>query len=232
MTGDRFGYQDVKTQVLARIREGFWESGVAIPSEIDLADEFGCARATVNRAMRELADEGYLDRRRKAGTFINPAPKRQAKFSIPLIREEIEATGAAYRYSMVSREIADAPGWLSARLALEPRKKLLQLQCVHFAGNRVFQFENRWINTAVVPAAADESFQNFGPNEWLVKAVPFTDVEISFSAVPAPASAAEYLGVLQNTALFFAERVTWLEQEPVTLAQLYFAPGYQMTTRA
>lgn len=232
MSADRFGYQDVKAQVLARIREGIWVSGTAIPNEVDLAQEFGCARATVNRAMRELAEEGFLDRRRKAGTFINAAPKRQAKFSIPLVREEIEATGANYRYSLVSREVQKSPGWLSARLALEPQLETLHLQCVHFAGNRAFQFENRWINLQTVPAAKNEGFKQLGPNEWLVQAVPFTDVELSFSAIPAPETVAEFLGVEPSTALFLVERVTWLNQEPVTLAQLYFAPGYQMTTSA
>ena len=61
-----------------------------MPGEVDLAEEFGCARATVNRAMRELADEGFIDRKRKAGTRIKSSPTRHAKFAIPLIRDEIE----------------------------------------------------------------------------------------------------------------------------------------------
>ena len=63
-------YRDVKTDILSKITKGAWGPGSLIPSEVELADTYGCARATVNRAMRELADEGIVERRRKAGTRV------------------------------------------------------------------------------------------------------------------------------------------------------------------
>ena len=45
-----------------------------IPGEEALAREFGCARATVNRALRDLAEAGVLERRRKAGTRVALQP--------------------------------------------------------------------------------------------------------------------------------------------------------------
>ena len=56
----RTSYHDIKAIVLTRIRENIWPPGANLPGEIELAKEFGCARATVNRAMRELVDEGIL----------------------------------------------------------------------------------------------------------------------------------------------------------------------------
>ena len=61
-------YVDIKTDIVGRIRRGDWPLDAIIPGEVELAAELGCARATVNRALRELADEGVLERRRKAGT--------------------------------------------------------------------------------------------------------------------------------------------------------------------
>ena len=55
-------YRDVKSAILGRITEGKWPPGALIPGEVELAQAFGCSRATVNRAMRELSDEGLLDR--------------------------------------------------------------------------------------------------------------------------------------------------------------------------
>ena len=60
----RTSYHDIKAIVLTRIRENIWPPGANLPGEIELAKEFGCARATVNRAMRELVDEGILERHR------------------------------------------------------------------------------------------------------------------------------------------------------------------------
>lgn len=41
-------WQAVQAEVLRRIRSGRWKAGQLIPTEHQLADELGCARATVN----------------------------------------------------------------------------------------------------------------------------------------------------------------------------------------
>jgi GntR family histidine utilization transcriptional repressor len=87
------GWEDIRAEVLRRIRVRDWPPGGLIPTEETLAQEFGCARATVNRALRELAGAGVLERRRKAGTRVALLPVRKATLEIPVIRQEIEARG-------------------------------------------------------------------------------------------------------------------------------------------
>ncbi|MFV2001767.1 MAG: GntR family transcriptional regulator [Paracoccaceae bacterium] len=230
-SNEKVSFRDVKESVLGRIRNKTWAPGTIIPGEVELAVEFGCARATVNRAMRELAVEGILDRKRKAGTRVNAAPVRQAKFAIPLVRVEIEATGAVYRYVLVNRKSLIAPGWLRARLGLKADARVVHLQCMHYAGNAPFQFEDRWINISAVPAVEQADFDEVGPNDWLVDQVPFTDAELSFRAVGADPQLAEFLFIAAGEPVFTAERTTWLGDNPVTFARMSFAPGYRMTTR-
>ena len=55
--------------------------------------------------MRELAQEGFLERRRKAGTRVVMPVGRSANFEIPRIRLEIEETGATYRYALLLLEV-------------------------------------------------------------------------------------------------------------------------------
>ncbi|WP_242500349.1 GntR family transcriptional regulator [Tropicimonas sp. IMCC6043] len=224
-------YRDVKEEILRRIRDDIWPPGMLLPGEIEIAAEMGCARATVNRAMRELAEEGVIDRRRKAGTRVNIAPKRQVKFQIPIVRVDIEATGAEYRYALASRERVDAPDWLRARLALAPGTRMLHLECMHYADGQPYQFEDRWISLATVPSAADVDWSVENPNEWLLKTLPFTDAEIRFSATAADEKLGRFLLVSAGAPVFTAERTTWLAEKPVTLARLFFGAGYQMVAR-
>ena len=105
----KLGFQDVRREVIARIQSQVWPPNTLLPPEVDLAREFGCARATVNRALRELADEGLIDRKRKRGTIVNPSPARMAKFEIEVVRKTIESGNAEYRYSMVQRQLIDTP---------------------------------------------------------------------------------------------------------------------------
>jgi GntR family histidine utilization transcriptional repressor len=226
----RTSYHDIKADVLDRIRNNIWPPGANLPGEIELAEEFGCARATVNRAMRELVDEGVLERKRKAGTRVKDLPSRKARFSIPLIREEIEEMGATYRYALVDREIIAAPGWLRAQVKMPKSAEVLHLKCMHFASNKPYQMEDRWINLNAIPAAREQDFEAIGPNDWLVREIPFSEAELAFSATNATQDVADFLDQMEGDAVFTVERTTWMNGENITHARLYFARGYKMTT--
>ena len=223
-------YRDVKSDILSKITKGDWEPGSLVPNEVKLAEMYGCARATGNRAMRELADDGIIERRRKAGTRVRIAPVREARFSIPIVRKEIEEKGAEYRYSLVSSTFEDAPDWLRARLKLEADGKVLHLVCMHYADGDPYQHEDRWINLAALPQAKTADFSSLGPNEWLVLTVPFSDAEISFSAGLADKNLAGYLASTMGDPVFTIERSTWWEGQAITFVRLTYRPGHRLTT--
>ncbi|GAA6161800.1 GntR family transcriptional regulator [Ruegeria sp. HU-ET01832] len=230
-TSETTSYKDIKRTVLSRIRSGDWGPDSLLPNEQDLAAEFSCTRTTVNRALRELADEGYLERRRKAGTRVLSAPQRQARFSIPMVRDEVEALGGVYRYALVSSAREKAPDWLAARLELHTGQPVMHVRCMHFSGNTPFQYEDRWIVVDSVPQVMQADFSQIGPNEWLIQTVPFTNVELTFLASRADTTVAGFLDVPEGEPVFTGERITWLEGQPVTFAKMYFAAGYRMTTQ-
>lgn len=224
------GYRQVKQIAINRIQNGTWAPGATLPNETNLAQEFGCTRTTISRAMRELAEEGYLERKRKAGTRVRIHPTRRTRLLIPLIQNEIEATGASYRYALVLRELSLAPDWLSAQLGLDHGTHALHLVCMHYAENQPFVLEDRWINLAAVPQAAQEDFIRTGPNEWLIRQVPYSRAQFGFTAVVTDAKLARFLGTRQGHAIIQADRVTWLDEVPVTYALFSYAPGYRVQT--
>ncbi|GAB4302727.1 MAG: GntR family transcriptional regulator [Roseovarius sp.] len=227
----RVTFRDVKADLLDQIARGTLRPGSLLPNETELAESYGCARATVNRAMRELAEEGIVERKRKAGTRVRMAPIRQARFAIPLVREEIEGQGAEYRYALVAREMRAVPDWLRGRLGLRAGQDVLHLVCMHYADGLPYQHEDRWINPEVVPQAPEVDFATIGPNEWLVAELPFSNVEISLSAIEADRDLAEHMGCAVGEALFRVERGTWLRRRAITLVRLTYRRGHRMTTR-
>ena len=224
-------YKDVKSDILSKITKGEWALGSLIPNEVDLAMTYGCVRSTVNRAMRELAEEGLIERRRKSGTRVRMTPIRQARFDIPIVRAEIEAKSAEYRYSLVSSSVEPAPGWLCARLKLSQKSEVLRLVCMHDADGDPYQHEDRWINLVSLPQAQTVNFSDIGPNEWLVSTIPFSDVEISFSAGLADQRLNDYLTCALGDPVFTIERSTWWEGQAVTYVRLTYKPGHRLTTR-
>ncbi|SNT73906.1 transcriptional regulator, GntR family [Paracoccus seriniphilus] len=233
MTGQfmKATYKDVKADLLSKITKGEWGPGDLVPNEVDLAATYGCARATVNRAMRELADDGIIERRRKAGTRVRMTPIRQARFDIPVVRDEIEERGAAYRYSLVKRSVEPAPDWLRARLNLRPEGMALHLVCMHYADSVPYEHEDRWINLDALPQAEEIDFTQDRPSEWLLATVPFSKVEISLSAELADQRLTDYLACAIGDPVFTIERSTWWEGKAVTYVRLTYRPGHRLTTQ-
>ncbi len=154
-------YQTIKTEMREWIQTGIWKQGGLIPVEAALAKEFGCARATVNRALRELAQEGILERRRKAGTRVVMPVGRSANFEIPRIRLEIEETGATYRYALLLREVTVPTANVRNKLETSQEIRSLHLHCLHYSNEAPFQFEDRWINLKSIPEV-EETIQMNG----------------------------------------------------------------------
>ncbi len=225
------GYKDIKREVFNRIRKNEWPPGTLLPGEVELAAEFGCARATVNRAMQELSDDGIIDRKRKGGSRVNLAPVRQVTFEIPLVRAEVEGKGATYKYELLYNKTDIAPIWLQDQLSLSAYSRVQHLRCIHFADGKPYQYEDRWINHSVVPLASEFDFSTISPNEWLISEVPYTNAEVRFSAISAEKYVATALEVNVGDPIFRAERTTWLSDEPVTFVSLYFAKGYEMVAK-
>ena len=192
--------------------------------------EFGCARATVNRALQGLADSGLLERRRKAGTRVALDPVRKATLEIPITRIEIEAMGSAYRFDILERRRDRLPGALLQKVGRTSRFEALHMRGLHRADDLPFLYEDRWVNLDVVPEFADADFAIISPNEWLVRNQPFTRGDISFLAQNASKVQAKALETTEGTALFAIERTTWNDAAPITIVQLAYRPGYRMST--
>jgi GntR family histidine utilization transcriptional repressor len=230
-TPERNSWRGIRDEIARRIAAREWRAGAAIPGEAALAQEFGAARATVNRALQDLARAGLVERRRRAGTRVAMQPVREARFVIPVVRREIEASGAAYGYALLSREETEAPEAVRARLGLPAGSPVLFLRCLHTADGAPYQFERRWIALDPVPEARDQAFDTISPNEWLVENAPFSTAIFSFFAARASDEDRELLGLAEAEPVFVAERLTHIGEQAVTLVRLAHPSSHRMVTR-
>lgn len=63
-------YVKLQNKLRERIVSGEYESGKRIPGRLELMQEFNFARITVDRAIQELVNEGYLRGKQGSGTFV------------------------------------------------------------------------------------------------------------------------------------------------------------------
>ena len=221
-------WQSIQEDVRRRIVEGVWRPGELIPTEAQLALEYNCARATINRALRGLADVGLLERRRKAGTRIAVEPTRYAKLEINVIRLDVERRGEVYRHALIERKRIPPTELIRSRMNLESDTNLLFIRGLHFADEVPFVYEERWVNIVVTPEILDADLNTISANEWLVQNVPFTSGDISFSATNIDAKEAEFFDTQEGSAAFAIDRTTWQDQQCITSVRMLHRPGFRM----
>lgn len=221
------GWEAIRAAIRARIEAREWQPGDLIPGEEALAQGYGVARATVNRALRDLAEAGLVERRRRAGTRVAMGVARRAVLSIPVLRAEVEALGRAHSFDLLAfRQEVPPPEVAAALPAPEP---LHFIETLHRADGVPFALERRWLNPAAVPGGLPD-LRRVTVNEWLLSTVPYATGEIRFSAEAAGEGEARLLGCSVGAALFAVERVTRTEAAPVTWVRLLHAPGYVLRT--
>lgn len=69
----QYRYEHVRGEIRRRITTGEYKEGKQIPSTRELAQSFGFPPVTVDKALRQLAEMGYIQREAKRGSFVNPA---------------------------------------------------------------------------------------------------------------------------------------------------------------
>ena len=83
-------YQQVRQDLLARIRRGEFQPGSLLPSENQLCQQYEVSITTARRAFLELVKEGVVERRAGVGTMVSSAV-RQSRLSFLSIDYEGDA---------------------------------------------------------------------------------------------------------------------------------------------
>ncbi len=203
----------IRSEIEMRIASGQWPPGSRIPFEHELVTQYGCARATVGKALTALARAGLLERRRKAGTFVAYPHVQSAVLNIPDIGMAIAERTGSYRFDLLLSEVRESDG-KSGDFAADA--KLRRVVGIHQGQNGPFAYEDRVISLDTVPSAHDADFTIQSPGAWLLQSVPWTKAHHRISAVGASADVSVHLAVSRHTPCLLVERWTWRSGTPVT----------------
>lgn len=216
-------------RILADIRDlvlsGKWTPGFRIPIETDLAAQYDCSRMTVNKALSQLVRDGFIERRKKVGSFVLAPRARSAVLEIRDIKDDVQALGLPYRFERLSRSVRYSNAAERRRLGLATRSTIMAVRSLHFAGKVPYCYEDRIINMQEVPTAADEAFKDVAPGEWLNAHILWTDAEHRIRATHPDAASARALTLDDHKACLVVERTTRRSGAPITHV-VFVYPGH------
>src|SRR3954451_15372062 len=123
-----FPHRQIATQLRDRVRRGEWQPGERLPSIPAIAEMFGVAKQTVQRAVDQLRVEGILITKPGSGTYVRGTRRRLNRLSRGRyggFRGYHTDLAARYRQQLVSVGRGPAPADVAGAFGLSPGAELL-----------------------------------------------------------------------------------------------------------
>jgi GntR family histidine utilization transcriptional repressor len=231
-TGSVALYQQIKDFVARKIQDGSLRAGDRLPSEHELVAQFGMSRMTVNRALRELVEQGRIVRVAGVGSFVAEQKPQSTLLQIANLASEIHDRGHDYRCDVLVVERVAASLEIAAALDVRTGESVYHSLCVHMEDGLPIQLEDRYVNPRAAPDYLAQDFKLLQPSEYLVRNVPFDEIEHVVDAVLPSTEQAARLQMEPAQPCLLLTRRTWTRGVPVTLVRcLHPATRYHLGSR-
>ncbi len=202
-------YQRIKDWVRGQIQAGRWTAGDPLPTEAQLAAQFGVSRMTANRAMRELRDDGVVVRIQGSGSFVAPNKYKSTVLSIESIDHEIQARGHTHHVQLQQLERCLATEQQALVFDVPTGAPLFHSVMLHFDNNEPIQVEDRYVSPAAAPGYMSVNWAQETPSSYLLREVPLESVQFTIEACAAPEEIAHLLAMATgDPALVLHRRTT------------------------
>jgi GntR family histidine utilization transcriptional repressor len=223
-------YQQLKELIITRISSGELRPSDRVPSENELVESMSVSRMTANRALRELTDEGYVERIAGRGTFVADFRSQSHVLEVHNIADEIARRGHRHSCEVIRNSRQHARGEVAKELHIEQGVDVFHLLLVHYEDGTPIQVEDRHVLAEFAPGCADQDFRNVTPSAYLTAIAPLQEAEQIVRAQLPNAAVRARLEMPDGEPCLVVVRRTWAHGRPVTFARLHH-PGscYELT---
>lgn len=223
-------YQQLKDLIIGRISSGDLRPQDRVPSENELVETMQVSRMTANRALRELTDEGYVDRVAGRGTFVADFRARSHVLEVHNIADEILRRGHVHTCEILRQSLQHARGEVAKALHVKEGTDVFHLLLVHFENGAPIQIEDRHVVADFAPDCLEQDFCRVTPSAYLTAVSPLQEAEQVVRATQPNAAVRQRLQMTDDEASLVVIRRTWSHGRPVTFTRLHH-PGsrYELT---
>lgn len=145
-------YDQIKDDLLSKIKDGTYPEGQTIPSELELAEMYGVSRPTIRQALQILVSDGYLEKRRRRGTVVTkPKVSQSFTMSISSFEDAMRLAGHLPKTKVLvfKRERANAE--VEKRLELTRGQDVFKLVRLRYADDLPNVFVESYIPCTLYP---------------------------------------------------------------------------------
>ena len=222
---------DTRERVLDMIEN--LQVGDAIPSERQLSGDLGVSRLTVRAALDELVREGYLVRRRGAGTFVGE-PKIAQELTMSSFTEDMRRRGMSPASRTLELRVVPAGAWLGRVLHVSPSERVVVAKRLRLADRETMAIETLHVREALVPGLTARDLEESSFYELLRERYGIEIVGGIQTIEPTVTNEEESsgLGVPLHSPAFLFERVTRSAKDEIVefVRSIYRGDRYRLVT--
>lgn len=212
-----------------QIRRGVYAAGDSIPNEEQLCQAFGVSRITVRRAVADLVDEGWLEKRLGRGTFVKAMPARSSAPSRATFVESLSKRANQTDVTVLEVSRRRPPGAVAAAMGLPEDTELVYASRVRSIADVPLLFVDSWVVPEHAARISGDSLAGNSLSEILLQdGVRFRYVTEEITAVAADPHIAATLRVEVGSPLLCVARLT---SEDVGKPVMYLK-GYMTSERS
>lgn len=217
-------YKQVKELIIDQISSGALKPSQRVPSENQLVVSMGVSRMTANRALRELNDEGYLDRKAGVGSFVSDLKATSHLLEVRNIADEVKSRGHEYSSRVINHVKKVVPKDIAKAMNINKDMEVAHILLVHYENDIPIQIEDRFVDTSFAPSFMKQDFSLITPSAYLSGIAPLQEAEQVVKAVIPENAISNLLQIDQSQPCLLIIRRTWVLSKPVTYGR-FFHPG-------
>ena len=209
MTTEPALYRKVADDIKAAISAGAYGAGTRLPSESELAEQYGVSRGTVRQAFAALRADGVIASRRGARRVVVGSPRVQSFGDLLSFSRWARALGEVPSGRVESLQRRAALPAEAQQLGLQPDAMVYHLVRVRLLSGRPVMIERAVYPDKVGALVAGLDLASDSITEGLERlGIVFTDAEHVIDAIAADAEDARLLGITGDVALLRERRLT------------------------
>lgn len=205
-------YRQIKALITQSLISGKWSPGSPIPSEMELASQFGVSQGTVRKAIDELAAENILNRRQGKGTFVST----HSEDGVKLRFLRLVATNGSKELldnRLLSCERSKAPAQVAQQLGIKTGSAIIEIKRLLLLADKPTILDHiilpaanfKGVNTALIESFNGSMYRMYESQ----LGIRMVRAEERLNAVGADAATASILGIKAHTPLLRIERVSY-----------------------
>ena len=146
-------YLQLYRMISEAIRTGQLPEATQLPAERQLAEQAGVSRVTVRKAVRLLAEEGLLEQRHGAGSFVRAAAPRlqQSLFSLVSFSENLRERGQRAGSVVLERGLFTPNNEEILALGLSPASRVARIKRLRSADDVPMAIEASSLPEDILP---------------------------------------------------------------------------------